>query len=180
MAIVIYSTLCGPLTPLAKHMIFYFLFSRFVSAPALLAMGSLGNPSVALDSADCRNLVNLGDHLMTQARADTLPSRRYMLPLAYRVPPTFRHALAQAYARVHLLDDYCLVLAELNETIPQLYRDEAKTHQAMMLLPGQELIDLNRDQASKWNALSRQNQLNQRGHLNFPGQFGPFDPFLQF
>jgi len=151
-----------------------------VSAPALLAMGSLGHPSVALDSADCQNLINLGDHQMTQVRADTLPSRRYMLPLAYRVPPTFRHALAQAYARVHLLDDNCLVLAELNETIPQLYYDEAKNLEALMLLPGQDLVDLNRDQAFRWNAISRRLQLEQRGHLNSQGQLGPFAPFLYF
>ncbi len=160
--------------------IFLCYFLRFVSASARIASDSLGGPSVTLNSQDCQNLVNLGDHLLTQTRANTLPALRSTLPLAYRVPPTFRHALALAYARIHLLDDNCLVLAELNKTLPQFYPDEGKVAQAFLLLPGQELIDLSRDQASHWNALSRQLQYERFGHLNFEGYLGSFNPFAQF
>jgi len=118
-------------------------------------MNNLGSPSVSLNTQDCQNLINLGDHLMTQTKANTQPHLRSSLPLAYRVPPTFRHALAHAYARINLLDNNCLVLAELNDTLPQFYPDEGKVHEAFLLLPGLELIDLSRDQASRWNALSR-------------------------
>jgi len=143
-------------------------------------MDSLGDPSVPLNTADCHNLINLGDHLMTQARADTQPALRHTLPLAYRVPPTFRHALALAYARINLLDDNCLVLAELNGTLPQFYPDERKVDEAFLLLPGLDLIDLSRDEASRWNALAYCAQFARYGNIDFQGCFGPHNPFAQF
>lgn len=118
--------------------------------------------------------------MMTQMRANTSPALRSTLPLAYRVPPTLCHALFTAYARIHLLDDYCLISAELNRNMPHQYPDDSKVSEALLLLPGVDLINLSRDKASLWNAQSRCMQRDHFGHFTFQGYFGSYNPFAQF
>jgi hypothetical protein len=100
---------------------------------------------------ECQNLLACSDHILAEERrlADEENVRPSILA---EVPSHFKMLLSRAYGEIHLLDDLALVLSYLNGKSPHDYPDEAKVDQALLLLPGMELLNFDRDFASSENA----------------------------
>lgn len=99
----------------------------------------------------CQNLLAQGDHILAEERrlaeeANVRPS------ILAEVPSYFKMLLSRAYGEIHLLDDLALVLSYLNGKSPYDYPDESKVDQALLLLPGMDLLNYDRDAASSENA----------------------------
>jgi hypothetical protein len=127
-----------------------------------------------------RQLTLLGDHRLERARSTLVHAGEDEVPLLCRVPSDFKAALAKAYAELHLLDDQALLMSYFNDTSPFVYPDPAKLNRALLLLPGKDLLDHERDFASRINATSRKAQFELYGNFDFNGSFGPNNPFLYF
>jgi hypothetical protein len=168
------------LIPFTFTLLTHFLSYRLVSSSALVAYCSLGQPTGPVDPLTCQQLTLLGDHSLERSRTTLLHAGCDDLPLLCRVPSEFKNALAKAYAELNLLHDQALIVSYLNDTIPHLYEDEAKMSRALLLLPGRDLLDHERDFASRINAQARKIQFERDGHFDFDGNFGAYNPFMAF
>ena len=139
--------------PFVPYFLKYLTIYRLVSAPASIAIPHLGDFDGPLTSSICAELTNLGNHLLAESRSKALASGR-TLTLVEAVPAHFLMALRRAYAEINLLDDFSIVMAYLNKASPTSYPDPEKLHRAMLLLPGEDLVEHERDQASQINALN--------------------------
>ncbi len=104
-------------------------------------------PLGPINSQACQALTSQGDHIFAEQKrvaeeADEVP------PILARIPAHFKRSLALAYAHIHLVDDQALALSYLNGTSPFSYPDDQKIDQVMLLLPGFDLINYERDRAS--------------------------------
>jgi hypothetical protein len=117
------------------------------ASSALLASVHFEVPVGPINSQACQALTSQGDHILAEQKriaeeAGEVP------PILARIPAHFKRSLALAYSHVHLLDDQALVLSYLNGTSPLDYPDDQKIDQTMLLLPGFDLINYERDRAS--------------------------------
>ena len=129
-------------------------FCSLVAAPAAVAVCHLETPSAALDSGICSTLTSMGDHLLRQdaisAEAEGRPPSLVSL-----VPPYVKKLLGRAYSELYLLDDQALTLSYLNNRSPFCYQSQSKMNSAMLLLATPELVDMDMDNASAYNASLR-------------------------
>jgi hypothetical protein len=124
---------------------------RFVSSTALIAASALDGPVGPVNYQECQNLLAQGDHILAEERrlaeeANVRPS------ILAEVPSHFKMLLSRAYGEIHLLDDLALVLSYLNGKSPYDYPDETKVDRVLLLLPGMDLLNYDRDFASSENA----------------------------
>jgi hypothetical protein len=134
-----------------RFLSFYLCIVRLVSSSALIAASAFDGPVGPVDYQTCQNLLAQGDHILAEERrfAEEEGERPSILA---SIPSHFKMLLSRAYGEIHLLDDLALVLSYLNGKSPYDYPDETKVDQALLLLPGMDLLNYDRDSASSENA----------------------------
>ena len=126
---------------------------RLVSGPAAIAVPNLGDYDGPFDSSICDNLTQLGLHSLARERQEAIASG--LTPsLIQAIPAHSLNALRLAFAELHMLDDYSMVMGYFNHESPQSYPDPFKVRQALLLLPGDALLEHEYSMAMTFNSLN--------------------------
>ena len=142
--------------------LFSILIFSLVAGSAIVASGGLGDASGPLDPSGTVMLTSLGNHLLaeelSQHRKQCKVNEESNLPpppdpsFLSRIPAHFRRLLGRAYCELNLLHDEAITMSYFNQTCPQAYPDPEKCDRALLLLPTEQLLDLEIDRVSGLNA----------------------------